>query len=167
MAGTRTAPLLHDGTSDQTPNYKSLSISMIDYTGDQRTETIKVDAAATLTQLEAIVAALQAITNATVYKVIVGDVYSSVGSAANAGENVWENIQDNVVALYKDNQDNAFNSFVPAPEDSIFLEGTENVDLTNVPLSQYTAAIAAARSGFSLVSLRFSHRKQIGKRIKV
>ena len=162
MPGTRTAP-----TVDGLPTFKVVSITMYDYTGDQRTETIQVDAAATDAQIEAYVAALQAATNATVWKVDVGYVYNSVGDSSNALEEVWENAATNIVTLIKDADNNSRNAFIPAPINAVFLEGTENINPSATQLADYLTALLALRSGFSVVSMRFTHRKQIGSVVRI
>lgn len=157
---TRTAP-----TVDGSPNYKTLSVTMYDYTGEQRTDTYQIDAASTDIQIEAIVAAIQAISNATIWRVRVGEVYNSVGDPSNADEEVWEESSSNVVLLAKDVSNNAQDWYVPAPDNSIFVEGTENIDPANVPLGALLTAILAVKSGFSFVSARFTSRRDIGSKI--
>lgn len=157
---TRTAP-----TVDGSPNYKTLSVTMYDYTGEQRTDTYQIDAASTNVQIEAIVAALQAITNATIWRVRVGEVYNSVGDPSNADEEVWEEVSSNVVLLAKDAANNAQDWYVPAPDNSIFVEGTESIDPSSVPLGALLTAILAVKSGFSFVSGRFTSRRDIGSKI--
>lgn len=159
---TRTAP-----TVDGSPSWKAVSVTVYDYTGDQRTDTYRVDAAATDIQIEAFVAALQAISNATIWRVSVSQVYNSVGDSSNATEDVWENAKDNLVLLAKDSSDNGFNAYVPAPENGLFLDGTENIDPANVDLGTFMTALLAIKTGFSIVSARFTHRRQIGSKINI
>jgi len=96
MPGTRTAPAI-----DGTPNWKVLSITVYDYTGEQRTDSYYLDADASNAEIEAIVDKLQDTTNATIWKVSVTDLYNSVGDSSNALEEVWEEASSNLVLLMK------------------------------------------------------------------
>lgn len=159
---TRTAP-----TVNGTPTYKTISVTLYDYTGDQRTDTYQVDADASDVEIEAFVAALQAVTNATIWRVTVGQVYNSTGDSANATEAVWENAKDNVVLLMKTATNDAIDFYIPSPINAMFLEGTENIDPSNVALGALMTAILPFKSAYSFVSARFSHRKQIGKKVNI
>lgn len=157
---TRTAP-----TVNGTPTFKRVSVTVYDYTGEQRTDTYQMDADTTAAEVEAFVAALQSVTNATVWRVQLADVYNSVGDPSNADEAVWEEASSNLVLLAKDATNNAMDWFVPAPVDDMFLEGTENIDPSNVALGALLTAILALRAGFSFVSARFTSRRDIGTKI--
>lgn len=157
---TRTAP-----TVNGTPTFKRVSVTLYDYTGEQRTDSYMLDAAATDVQIEAFVAALQAVTNGTIWRVIVGDVYNSVGDPSNADEVVWEEASANVVLLAKTSANLAQDWYIPAPVNDMFLEGTENIDPSDADLGTLMTAILAMRSGFSFVSARFTSRRDIGTKI--
>jgi len=160
MAGTRTAP-----TVNGTPQFINVSVTVYDYTGDQRTDSYQLDADSTSAEIEAFVAALQACTNATIWRVVVGNVYNSVGDSSNAVEEVWENAKDNIVALAKNASNQAEDFFIPAPSNDLFIETTEEVDPANAELAAWLASILPMRAGYSFVSARFSHRRQIGTKI--
>lgn len=157
---SRTVP-----TINGTPTFRKLSITMYDYTGDQRTESYMIDSDASDAEIEAIVDALQTITNGTIWRVEVGDVYNSVGDSSNADEVVWENIKTNVVLLAKTATNVSQDWYVPAPNNDLFIEGTEEIDPTNTDLAAYMTAILAVRTGYSFVSGRFTHRSKIGSKI--
>jgi hypothetical protein len=95
----------------------------------------------------------------------VGDVYNSVGDPSNADEEVWEEISSNIVLLAKDATNNAQDWYIPAPDNDLFLEGTENIDPANATLAAVLAAILPMRAGFSFVSARFTSRRDIGTKI--
>jgi len=160
MPGTRTAP-----TVDGNETFKRLSITVYDYTGEQRTDSYKIDAASTDIQIEALVAAYQAISNATVWRVQVSDVYNSIGDPSNALEEVWEEASANLVLLAKDANDDSANVFVPAPVNSIFEEGTENIDPASVPLGDLMTAYLAVKAGYQFVSGRFTSRRDVGTKV--
>ena len=160
MPGTRTAP-----TVDGSPTFKKLSITLYDYTGEQRTDSYKIDADSTAVEIEAFVDALQAVTNGTIWRVVVGEVYNSVGDPSNALEDVWEESTANLVLLAKDTNDNSENFFIPAPINAMFNEGTEDIDPTDVALGAVLSAILPMKAGFSFVSARFTSRRDIGTKI--
>jgi hypothetical protein len=157
---TRTAP-----TVNGTPTFKRVSVTLYDYTGEQRTDTYQLDAAATDVQIEAFIAALQVASNGTIWRVIVGDVYNSVGDPSNADEEVWEEATSNVVLLAKTSANASQDWYIPAPDNGLFLEGTENIDPSNTDLGDVMTAILAMRSGYSFVSARFTSRRDIGTKI--
>lgn len=160
---TRTAP-----TIDGTPNWKVLSVTVYDYTGEQRTDSYYLDADATDAEIEAIVAALQATTNATIWKVSVSDLYNSVGDPSNATEAVWEEASANLVLLMKSpTVEKGFNFFIPAPSNDMFIEGTENVDPANTELAALMTAILPVRATYSFVSARFTARRDVGTKINL
>lgn len=160
MPGTRTAP-----TVNGTPNFKQLSVTVYDYTGEQRTDTYQIDADATDVEVEAFVDALQAVTNSTIWRVRVGEVYNSVGDPSNALEEVWEEASANLVILQKDASNNAIDWYVPSPINAMFVEGTEDIDPTNTSLVAWLATLTPIKAGFSVVSGRFTSRRDIGTKI--
>lgn len=162
MPGTRTAP-----TVNGTPTFKQVSLTFYDYTGDQRTDSYLVDADATDAEVEAIAAAAQALSNGTLWRVRVGDVYNSVGDSSNALEQVWEDAKTNVVILLKDSMQNGQDWYVPAPINAMFIEGTEEIDPANAALGTFLTAILAVRTGFSVVSGRFTQRRAIGTKVNI
>lgn len=160
MAGTRTAP-----TVNGTPSFIVVSLTFYDYTGEQRTDSYQLDADSTNAEIEAFVAATQALSNGTLWRVQVKQTYNSVGDPSNAQESVWEEASSNLVFLAKDVMNNAEDFFVPAPINSVFIEGTENIDPTAQAIIDYLAAILPMRSGFSFVSARFTSRRDIGTKV--
>lgn len=162
MPGTRTAP-----TVDGTFTFVKVSISLMDWTGDIRTDTYQFDAGSTNAQIETFVAATQAISNSTIYAVEVRQTYNSQPEQTNALEEVWENAQDNLTILAKNALNVGFNTFVPAPINAIFIENTEEIDPTNTALLAYLTSITPMKAGYNLISARLSHRKQIGKAVKL
>lgn len=160
MPGTRTAP-----TVDGTPDYKIVSLTWYDYTGEQRTDSYQFDADATAAEVEAFADAMQAVSNATLWRVSVSDTYNSVGDSSNALEQVWEDIKTNVAVLAKDSLNNSQNIFIPSPINAMFIEGTEELDPTNVAFAAVLTAYLAMKTGYSVVSARFSQRRSIGTRV--
>jgi hypothetical protein len=160
MPGTRTAP-----TISGTPTYKIVSLTWYDYTGEQRTDSYQMDADSTAAEIEAFAVAMQALSNATLWRVGVADTYNSVGDSSNALEQVWEDAETNLVFLAKTSLNVANNLFVPAPINAAFVEGTEEIDPTNAEIAALLAAWLPMRAGFSVVSGRFTQRRSIGTKV--
>jgi hypothetical protein len=161
MPGTKTAPTV-DGTGFQ---WKSVSMTFYDYTGEQRTVTVRVDSDATPAEIDALVSAMQVMSNATIWRVTVSDVYNSVGDPSNAVESVWEEASANIVLLAKDTTDQSSNLFIPAPVNDAFVEGTEEINPAYVPLANTLTAWLAMKTGYNVVSGRFTQRRDIGTKI--
>lgn len=169
MAGTRTAP-----TVDGTGTFKSVSVRMIDASGDVRTVTVDVLAATTDAQIEAYVAGLQAISNASVYAVSVGVVYNSVEDSSNAqSEPKSESVAANLVINAGNASKLSKAGYVPAPEAAIFITGTDDIDPTSAALVTYlTAFLAMVNEGvamgseYEIKSARYTERRQINSAIK-
>lgn len=160
MPGTRTAP-----TIDGSETFKAVSVTMYDYTGEQRTDTYRLDADSTEVEIEAFIAALQAGMNGTIWRVKVADVYNSVGDPSNAIEEVWEEASANVVLLAKNVSDDSIDFYIPSPINDMFIEATENIDPADATLAAILAAILPMKAGFSFVSARFTSRRDIGTKI--
>lgn len=160
---TRTAP-----TIDGTPTWKVVSITLYDYTGEQRTDSYYMDADSTDAEIEALVAAVQAATNGTIWKVGVTDLYNSVGDSSNADEEVWEEASSNLVLLLKSpTVEKGFNFFIPAPANAMFIEGTESIDPASAELAAVMTALLPMRSGYSVVSGRFTSRRDVGTKVNI
>lgn len=159
MAGTRTAP-----TVNGTPTFKKVSVTLYDYTGDQRTVSNVVDADTTDADVEAYIAQLQSMTNATIWRVEFTDVYGNLGDKGNAVEEVWENINDNQVTLMKAAAGlEAQDWYIPSPINAMYNEGTETIDPDNALYAAYLVILTAFRAGSQAVSTRMTHRRQKGK----
>lgn len=161
MPGTRTAP-----TVDGTPNWKVVSVTLYDHTGEQRTDSYYFDADSTAAEIEAFVVALQDVTNGTIWKVGVTDLYNSIGDSSNAIEEVWEDADTNVVLLAKSpTVVQGMDFYIPAPINAMFLEGTNEIDPANADLAAFMTAILAMKAGYSFVSARLTSRRDIGTKI--
>lgn len=157
MPGTRTAPALTGSAS-----YRAVTVSLIDASGDERTVRLQpVPITVPLADIETMVAELAAITNASIYKVTVLDVFAGTKNASNALSASYQSVFDNIVLLAKDAATTqAVNAFVPAPEDSLILSG-DVVDTTNVDYTAWRdAIIAILPTAFSAVSVRFTERRE-------
>lgn len=160
--GTRTAP-----TIDGSPTWLNVSVSVIDYTGDIRTDTYQVDDDSSNAEIEAFVAGIVTLSNSSVYRVSVGQVYNSSANKSDALEVVWENVADNVVVLQKTSTNTSQDFYIPAPINALFTDGTENINPAYADFVTWLATITPIRAGYSQISARFTHRRHIGTKINI
>lgn len=160
--GTRTAPAVNG-----TPTWLNVSVSIIDHTGDVRTDTYQMDADSSDAEIEAYVAGIQLLSNSSIYRVTVGQVYNSAKDKTQALEVVWENAHDNVVVLQKTATNASQDFYIPAPIEAMFVAGTENINPAYGDFVTYLATITPMRAGYLKTSARFTHRKHIGTKINL
>lgn len=152
---TRTAP-----TVDGTLTSKAVSISMIDASGDERSVRLVVPSSATNTQIEALVAALQAASNASVYRVKVESLYVGAKLASNATNAAYTSVYDNIVLLLKESALVTQQAYVPAPKVAIIPSG-DVVDISNALYTAWRdAALAAVSGSYAAQSVRFTERRE-------
>lgn len=151
----RTAP-----TVDGSGNYREVTIKWIDANNKRRSDSEKVAADATDAEIEAIVVAMAAASNANAYQVKVSMVYNSVANPGDAVEAPILAVSSNIVLLFKDSAGNARDWFIPSPKDSLLVAGTNNVDSSNTELIAVRDAIdAAIETAFQPVTYRFTNRR--------
>lgn len=164
MAGTRTAT-----TVDGTPNAKKVSLHWIDSSGEKRSDSTYFDEAATDIEIEAYVAAAQALSNASLYKVQVSYVYEGQAQVANAAQAIFEDVAQNLVWQAK-LPASAFSlrTFIPSPVQAVTMVGgnTEEPNPASTEMLAYqTALIAALPTGYGLVGVRFTQRRDINNQV--
>lgn len=166
MAGTRTA-----GTVDGTPNAKKVSLHWIDKSGEKRSDTAYFDEAATDAEIEAYVAAAQALSNSSLYKVQVSLVYEGAASSSNAAQAIFEDVAQNLVWQAK-LPASAFSlrTFIPSPVQAVTMVGgnSEEPDPATTEMAAYQAALLAVLPvGYGLVGVRFTQRRDINNQVKL
>lgn len=158
------------GTIDGSPEARSLSVTLLDASGDQRTVSVRIATGALVTEIDAFVVALAAATNASIFKVTVSDMYVGAESPSNALIAARSSsVYDNVVTLWTDIAgDRSENVFIPAPIAALFVDDTDNVDATATELTAVTDAFDDIKFGnAALKSLRYTERREINTRTKV
>lgn len=151
----RTAP-----TVDATPNYILLSIRYIDADGEKRADSFQIDGDSTVTEIDAYIEALGDMTNANLYEVRLQHVFAALPSAAAATEALRESVHDNLVILMKNNSNQSQDAFIPAPLETLLVDGTSNPDPSDALWTPYFAALAAIRGFFTPISIRFTERRE-------
>lgn len=153
----RTAP-----TVDGTPPLKLASFRWIDYTGDKRTDSYIIDNGATAAEIEALASNLVGNGQASLWSVVVQDVYEGVMNKANALTGNRGSLFSNIVLLFKDSTRRSDDLFIPAPKETNFIDGTDTPDQTE--LDGIIAAFLTLKAGsFGLVSGRYTERTEINK----
>lgn len=163
IAMARTAPAV-----DGTPDYKKISLKFIDASGDLRSDSLQIPAAATDAQIEAFAESIADITNASLYQVEVAFVYNSVADKDDAVDAVKDSVYDNLVTLAKTATNLSARSFIPAPEGSLFVAGTDTIDPANADLAVYLAAfLALVGATYDIVSMRYTERREINEVVRI
>jgi len=162
MPGTRTAP-----TVDGTPPYQNASFTFIDHTEDVRSISLQFPPGTTAAQIDSVGTALQARSNASLFKIEVKQIYGSTPDVGNALAEVHISVYDNVVVLFKDQLNHSQDLFVPAPTTAL------QPDDSDTPIgSALTAIILAVTAGmeqgttddWQAVSARFTERREKNQR---
>lgn len=164
MAGTRSAP-----TIDGSPNAKQVSIRWIDYTGEKRSDSVRVNIAITPALVEAAVAAAQAISNASIYEVQMKDLYTSEASPGLASETVYEDIGSNMVVQYREpTLGTSQRGYIPSLNNVSLEDGTENVDIAlPANIAFFSAFLAMLPAGYATVGARFNQKRDLNQQIKI
>lgn len=148
-------------TIDGTPSRLELSVRWIDANNLKRSDSLQIDGDSTDLEIEAIIAALAAASNANIYQVEVQQVYSDVPNSGDALDLVRNSAKDNFVLLFKNAIINAGRDyFIPAPKEAMFLGGTNQPDTSNALLLAVRDAIDATLVNFEPVSVRFTERRK-------
>lgn len=97
MPGTRTAPAVNG-----TPPKVLITLSVIDASGDKYSDTLQLTSVPLDLDIEAYVAAYQAVTQASVWSVNVQSVYEGDADPDNALTNQRNSVKDGINFLWKD-----------------------------------------------------------------
>lgn len=165
MPGTRTAPQV-----DGTPAFRKVSLHYIDAHGKNATVSdIFPFALATAVNIEAWAAANSDISNASLWKVSVTDVYAGAEDGSNALDAVQVSVKDVLVASAYDPADptDSRAAYLLAPEDSLFIAGTTDIDPTNVDYAALLAAYLVLIGGtYGITGATFNENSKRGKKVK-
>jgi len=159
MPGTRTAP-----TVGGTPSYYLVSFTFLDESGDTRSVTMRAPATVTDAQIETTAAALQAASNASIWKVSKSAEYEGALSASNALEDAYPSVYDNISIGFRNTSNGAQQTgYIPAP-----LTDIVDADSPVVSDALFTAVraafLAVVGSGYAARFARFTERREINAR---
>jgi len=168
-AGTRTAP-----TVDGTGTYRRAVIRTIDESGDQKSDGVRFPVTATNAEIEAYVAAYQAVSQASVFSVIVEETYSAVEDKNDAATGTRDSVYDVLNVLTRNATGDSKSVVLRAPEPGVMIANSDEIDPTDVALGTFlTAAVALLNGGaggagtYEAISIRFTERREINERIKL
>lgn len=156
------------GAVDATPTRKVLHLQYIDSEGKPRTDSYELPSDVTDAELNALSAAIGAVTNASLWNIGYTNWFSTgFGSKADADDLTNDSVMDNVVILLKNAAGLSFDFFVPANlEPATMVPNTENPDPTTTEMGALVAALGAIWSGYSPASYRFTERRKKNRAVK-
>lgn len=162
MPGTRTAPTIASGGATNI----QVSLSYIDAQGDRRTDIYTLDASATLAAIEAFVAQMQLMSNASVYKVAVINNFEGDRDTANALAALEPSSTTNGVMSFRNPTLNVTDRvYIPAPVGTLFIANSDTPDLSNTDwATQATNFIAIKATGFQATTITKTRRREINKK---
>lgn len=153
---------------DGDPTYIDVTFKWIDAVGDTRSDVLRVDSKATHVQIEEAVARILSPSYALLWEVRVAYVYGAQKLKGNAGIGAGHQVQKAFVYHVKNTQHESRHSYMPAPRFNFFVEATEIPLVTHSQLVAWMAAVdVLVGPAFSPVSLRFTQRRDMGKKIDI
>lgn len=156
MAGTRTA-----GTVNGTPNICNVSIGLIDASGDVISDNLQFATVPTNAVIEAIVAAYQAASQASVYRVTVSLDYVGDADPDMAEVGQRNSVKDGVNLSYKNLTTLKTQASRLVAPIAATMQGNQDIPLvSSTELAALITAQLAALTGYSLVSAQFTERRE-------
>lgn len=155
MAGTRTAP-----TIDGTPNYRLLSLRLVDKSNDKRAETFEIALASDPADIEDFVAGYALRTNSSVYGVYDVSGYVSPAQASNAGVGTKSSsVADGINFLYTGATGDSEDVRLIAPIGSLFVGDTDGID--PVAAAAFNALVTPLLVGTKVpITAQYTERKE-------
>lgn len=158
MPGTRSVP-----TVNGTPTKTVLSMSFYDADEGDTTVSFQIDPASTDAEIEALVVAAQAGSNASIYDVSVAQVYQGIGLASNALADDYVSVKDAVRFSNKQLASGAYiRAYLPAPLGNMVYNGTVVVSDAQY-IAWRDAVIAVLPTGFAALNAGFVQNVQRDK----
>lgn len=153
---------------DGTPDSYHVSIKWIDASGDIRSDGYRVLFADYLdAETEALVVALGAASNASLYSVEVTEEYYSTPQVSNASAADRPSVFSNVVLHYKNTTNDSRRVYVPAPTTTCFEADSDNPNTGSTPLANTLTAADAIFTDFSAISARYTERSEINEKQRI
>lgn len=155
---------------DGNPTFVLVTFRYIDANGTKDAFPIRTTLArATNAAVAAAATALGAATNTFVYEVRIASCYSTLPSPSSAVEEPRESANDVIEILEKDLSSGASQYvYIPGPLDSMFLIGTNDIDIVSAEFIAVKDAFDALLPvGYQPVSARFAEHKNIGNKTEL
>lgn len=156
MAGTRTAPVVNG-----TPPKVLVSLSVIDSSGDKYSDALVLTAVPLDVDIEAYVAAYQAVTQASVYAVNVTLAYEGDADPDNATTDQRNSAKDGINLLWRDFSTlNSQTTRVVAPITDV-MQGNQDIPLLSfLAMTTYIAETGDLLTAYALQSAQYTERRE-------
>lgn len=160
---TRTAPLF-----TATANLRNVTIHLIDASGDLWTDQMPVPVGQAASTLETWVAAYQAATQCSVYKLTDELLRTGAPLRANADAGYRAGGDSGVNVTFKNfTTGETLPSRIVGPIGAIMEGNTDTPDITATEFTDYVDAVLAIKTGFSLASAQFTNHRERKNNTKV
>jgi len=163
MAGTQTAPL-----QTAAATYRTLSISFIDASGDVWTESIRVAAAASAINMDAMIADIQERSNASIWKTELTEAREGAITTTNATTDPRsQSVFDHVLMTFKNIATGmAQRIYVPAPLEATMQDPENDIPNMTDLADLGTATLVVLGAGYALRSARYTEMREINAAVK-
>lgn len=156
-SGIRTAPTV----AELGVTKFGFTIHAVDFSGDNGTAYFELDAIPTDAELESVVDAYQAATQASVWKVSATRIWEGGEQASNAASGSRDSVADGVNLLLRNTTINKAQSpriIAPAPE---VMQGANDIpDPASTPFGNLVTAIGAILSDYTGISAQYTERTE-------
>lgn len=147
---------------------RRLTFRYIDISGDKIAHSIQVAPTVTPAQIQALGAALGALTNASLYEVHINDVWATVPSASNAVDATKSNsVFDAIVMQYKNSVNQGERIYAPAPIVAAFQADTDSVDPAATEVDNLQTAADVILTSYTLIGYRYNEKREINSQVRV
>jgi len=156
------------GAVDATPTRQIYHLSYIDSDGQIRTDSYDMPSDASDAEMNALTAAVGAVTTASLYQIGITKWFAvGVAARGNADNVPNDSVHDNLVILMKNAANGSFDFFIPANlETATMYEGTTQPDTANPLLEAVADALIAIHGGYTPYSYRFTERRKKNRSVK-
>ena len=157
------------GAVDATPTRKVIHLQFIDSDGKNRTDSYDIPSDATDAEMNALAAAMGAVTNASLWNIGYTNWFNTgQPQKSDADDLTNDSVFDNIVILFKNAAGGSFDYYIPANLESVtMVDGTENPDPTTDEMLALIAAVEAIHGGYTAFSIRFTERKNVNRSVKI
>lgn len=145
------------------------TLRFIDADGTLRAYPLRVNAAMTDIELNAMLDSIGVGSNASLYALEHTMAYGTVPQQSNAIDAVHTSVKDAIALLAKDIAANRSQTiYVPAPSVGNFVANTDTPDPSTTPLSDIIAAVNTVTPvNQTVISARFTQRRQTNERVRI
>jgi len=157
------------GAVDATPTRKVYHLQFVDSEGKPRTDSYDAPNDVSDAELNALSAAMGAVTNASMWNIGYTNWYNTgQPQKSDADDLTNDSVFDNIVILFKNAAGDSFDFYVPANLETVtMVAGTESPDPTTTEMQALIDAVEAIHGGYTAFSIRFTERKNVNRSVKL